>query len=304
MKELLNQLVNIRAPSGSEYRMKDFLLQYVEANSAHWKVVPEAVHGDCLLDNLILVFGKPRTAIFAHMDSTGFMVGYQDRLVSIGGPDAKSGHILVGEDHLGPVRCELQVDENSSLSYGFGRAIGRGTTLTWEPSLKMGGDYVEGTYMDNRLGIYNALQVAETLENGAIVFSSYEEQGGGSVPMLTKYLAENFNIRQALISDVTWVTEGVRHGEGVAISMRDHNIPRRVFLDKVIHLANKSGIPYQLEVEGEGSSDGREVHFSPYPIDWLFVGPPEDHVHAPNEKVHLDDLSSTISMYRYLMEKL
>ena len=31
---------------------------------------------------------------------------------------------------------------------------------------------------------------------------------------------------QALISDITWVTEGVTHGKGCAISLRDSGVPR------------------------------------------------------------------------------
>ena len=38
--------------------------------------------------------------------------------------------------------------------------------------------------MDNRLGVWNALEVAKTLENGVICFSCWEEVGGGSVGYL------------------------------------------------------------------------------------------------------------------------
>jgi len=302
--KLLEELINVHAPSGSEYRMKEFLLDYVEKVSKNWEVQPKVIHGDHLHDNLILVFGQPRTAIFAHMDSIGFTVRYQDQLVPIGGPDVENGYVLVGEDSMGPIRCKLKVDEEGQLHYDFPRAIETGTTLTWEPQLNVSKNFLQGTYMDNRLGIYSALKVAETLKDGVIVFSSFEEHGGGSVPLLIKFLAENYPVKQSLISDITWVTEGVTHGEGVAISMRDRNVPRRKFLDHVLSLAAESGIKFQLEVEGGGSSDGREVHHSPYAIDWLFIGAPEDHVHSPNEKVHVGDLEDMIAMYQYLMEKL
>jgi putative aminopeptidase FrvX len=304
MMELLKQLVEVHAPSGSEYVMKDFLLNYINEHAKNWKVQPQVLHGDHLQDNLILIFGEPRTAIFAHMDSIGFTVRYQDQLVPIGGPETEPGSVLVGEDGMGPIRCTLRVSEEGQLFYNFPRAIATGTTLTWEPSLKVTKTYVQGTYMDNRLGMYNALKVAEELEHGVIVFSSFEEHGGGAVPLLIKYLAENYPIKQALISDITWVTEGVTHGGGVAISMRDKNIPRRKFLDRVLELADASGIPFQLEVEGGGSSDGREVHHSPFSIDWLFIGAPEDNVHSPREKVYRSDIDAMIAMYKYLMQQL
>lgn len=302
--QLLEQLIHIHAPSGSELPMKNFILDYVKKHSKKWTIQPQIIAGDHLHDNIILIFGKPRTAIFAHMDSIGFTVRYQNQLVAIGGPDVENGYRLVGEDRLGPIDCKLIVDDEGHLFYDFPRAIDTGTTLTFKPDLEIKKGKIKGPYMDNRLGVYNALKVAETLEDGAIVFSTYEEHGGGAVPMLVDYLQKNHPIKQALISDITWVTEGVRHGEGVAISLRDRHIPRRVFLDKLINLADESGIAYQLEVEGSGSSDGREVHMSPYSIDWCFIGAPESNVHSPEETVAASDVESMILMYQYLMKRL
>ena len=62
--------------------------------------------------------------------------------------------------------------------------------------------------------------------------------------------------------------------------------------------------PFQLEVEGFGSSDARELQSSPYPFDWCFVGAPESGVHSPREKVFKADIESMIGLYRYFMEKL
>jgi putative aminopeptidase FrvX len=59
-----------------------------------------------------------------------------------------------------------------------------------------------------------------------------------------------------------------------------------------------------LEVEESGGSDGREVQFSPYAIDWCFIGAPEENVHTPDEKVSLGDLEAMIRMYKFLMDRL
>jgi putative aminopeptidase FrvX len=302
--QLLEQLINIHAPSGSEFRMKSFILDYVKKHSQEWAKQPIVIEGDHLHDNVILVFGTPRTAIFAHMDSIGFTVRYQNQLVAIGGPDVENGYRLVGEDRLGPIDCKLIVDEDGLLFYDFPRAIDTGTTLTFKPTLEIKKNKIKGPYMDNRLGVYAALKVAETLEDGVIVFSTFEEHGGGAVPMLLDYLQKHHPIKQALIADITWVTEGVRHDDGVVISLRDRHIPRRVFLEHLLQLANESGIPHQLEVEGGGSSDGREVHMSPYAIDWCFIGAPESNVHSPKETVAVADLEAMILMYQYLMKHL
>ena len=302
--KLLHNLIDVHAPSGSEHKMNEFLVHYVKKECKNWKVEPKILHGDNFQDALILVFGKPSTAIFAHMDTVGFTARYENQLVAIGGPSTENGLKLTGEDQLGPIECQLNVDDNNALSHDFARAIERGTTLTFKPSLKVTKDYLKGTFLDNRLGMYSALKVAESLENGVIVFSCFEEHGGGNVPLLIKYLYEQYKIKQALISDITWVTDGVSHGNGVVISLRDRNIPRKKFIDRIVTLAAESGIPCQLEVEGSGSSDGREIHHSPYPIDWCFIGAPESNVHSPNETVYLSDLYAMINMYQYLMKKL
>ncbi|MEC7944727.1 MAG: M20/M25/M40 family metallo-hydrolase, partial [Bacteroidota bacterium] len=137
-----------------------------------------------------------------------------------------------------------------------------------------------------------------------ICFSCWEEVGGGSVGYLGKYIYEKWSVRQALISDITWVTEGVKHGKGVVISRRDSGLPRRSYVDRILKLADESGIPYQIEVESAGGSDGNQLQKSSYPFDWCFVGAPEDHVHSPDEKVHKKDIEAMVQLYTYLMKHL
>jgi putative aminopeptidase FrvX len=301
---LLKQLCGIHAPSGEEYRMKEFLLAYIRKHKDSWLSKPQVIHGDDFQDCLIVKFGKPRTAIFAHMDSIGFTVRYHNQLLPIGSPDAEMGTRLVGEDSLGPIDCELEFDKENHAFYKFGRQIDRGTSLTYKSNFRDTKDFIQSPYLDDRLGIYTALKVAETLKDGVIVFSCWEEHGGGSVPFLAKYIYEKWKVKQALVSDITWVSDGVDPGKGVAISMRDRNIPRRQFVDRIIAIAKKRKVKFQLEVEGMGSSDGRELQVSPYPFDWCFVGAPEQSPHTPDEKVHKDDIKSMIALYSWLMKDL
>lgn len=303
--KLLEQLCRIHAPSGNEGQMKQFLLQYIEQHKNNWKVIPEVIIGRKFQDCILLVFGQPRTAIFAHMDSIGFMVRYGRQLIKIGGPHAETGYKLVGQDSKGPIECTLMVsDEDGELSYDFEREIDRGTELTFKCDFRETPESVQSCYLDNRLGVWNALKVAETLEHGAIAFSCWEEHGGGSVPYLADYLYTRFGVHQALISDITWVTEGVHPGLGPAISLRDSLIPRRSFVMKLVAIAQQAGIPFQLEVESAGGSDAKELQRAHAPWDWCFVGAPEDHVHSPDEIVHKKDIGNMVALYRELMEKL
>jgi len=301
---LLENLCNLHGTAGNERAVKEFLINLVKSESSQWAVQPKIISGRELQDCLILKFGQPRTAVFAHMDSVGFTVRYQDQLIPIGQPAVKTGYDLVGSDSLGPIECKLEIDDKDQLRYQFGRAIERGTDLVFKCKFRDHGDFIQSCYLDNRLGIYNTLQLAKTLENGLLVFSCGEEHGGGSVPLLAKYIYENYQITQALISDITWITDGIEHGKGVVLSLRDAGIPRKSFINNILKITEASGIDFQLEVEGSGSSDARELQASPYPIDWCFIGAGEEHVHSPDEKVHKLDIQSMIDLYRLLMEKL
>jgi len=302
--KLLKQLCEVHAPSGEEHHMKKFLLNYIQKSKKKWKVEPEIIEGDHFQDSFMLKFGKPRTAIFAHMDSIGFTVRYFNQLLPIGSPEAEMGTKLVGHDSRGPIECELEYDKDNHAFYRFGRTIDRGTSLTYKVNFRDTRSYIQSAYLDNRLGIYNALQVAEKLKDGVIAFSCWEEHGGGAVPYLAKHMYEQWNVRQALISDITWVSDGVEPGKGVVISMRDRNIPRKKFVEKIISIAHKHKLDFQLEVEGMGSSDGRELQVSPYPFDWCFIGAPQHNPHTPDEKVHKHDIKSMISLYQRLMNEL
>ncbi|HLU87598.1 MAG TPA: hypothetical protein VKZ44_07560 [Taishania sp.] len=306
--ELLKKLTEIRGAVSDEAQIATFIVDYVKSNPQKFTVQPEIITGDGFQDCVIMVFGQPRTAIYAHMDTIGFSTGYDKELIKVGGPRLIDGIQLVGSDSQGEIETELMVIDNEDgtkdLQYVLDREIDRGTLLTFKPNFRETEEYIQSPYMDNRLGVWNALKVAETLENGAIVFSTYEEHGGNAVGFCAKYLFEKYGVRQALISDITWVTAGVPHGKGVAISMRDSMIPRRSYLNRIIDLAKESGIAFQLEVESAGGSDGGVLQKSDLPIDWCFIGAPEDNVHTPDELVFKHDIMCMVELYRYLMKEL
>lgn len=306
--KLLKKLTEIRGAVSDEATIAAFIVDYVKSNPSKFKVQPEIITGDGFQDCVIMVFGQPRTAIYAHMDTIGFSTGYDKELIKVGGPRLIDGIQLVGSDSQGEIETELMVIENEDgtkdLQYVLDREIDRGTLLTFKPNFRETDEYIQSPYMDNRLGVWNALKVAETLENGAIVFSTYEEHGGNAVGFCAKYLYEKYGVRQALISDITWVTPGVPHGKGVAISMRDSMLPRRSYLNRIIELAKESGVAFQLEVESAGGSDGGVLQKSDLPMDWCFIGAPEDNVHTPDELVYKYDIMCMVELYRYLIKHL
>ena len=103
---LLKTLCAIPAPSGNESTLKNYILNYINLNIQDFKIKPTIIK-DGIQDCLILKFGTPKTAIFAHLDSVGFTVRYGKELIKIGGPKTYDGIDLVGKDSLGNIEAEL-----------------------------------------------------------------------------------------------------------------------------------------------------------------------------------------------------
>ena len=133
--ELLKQMCAIHAPSGEEYTMNEFLLKYIEKNQSNWKVKPTLHFGNGFQDNLVLAFGKPRTAIFAHLDSIGFTVKYNNEIIKIGGPVSNDGIELVGKDSKGKIEGKI-IKKNEKLYIDFNRTIDSGTSLVFKMNFK------------------------------------------------------------------------------------------------------------------------------------------------------------------------
>lgn len=299
---LLKELCAIAAPSGNEYTLTQWLKDYVQKKAHTWQQVPKVYQ---FQDCLIWVFGTPRTAVFTHLDSIGFTVGYQNELIPIGSPDYENGVMLVGKDSQRSIEAPLFIsDEDEKIFIQADYIIERGTPLTFKPIWQETKDSIQCCYMDNRAGLWVTLKLCETLKDGIIVFSCYEEHGGGTVGFLADFIQKNYGIQQSLICDITWATEGVQTGKGVAISLRDRFIPRKSYLDKILALARTSSIPFQIEVESAGGSDGSEIQRSAILMDWCFIGAPEENVHCYNEKLDKKDLLSMLEMYKFLMNAL
>jgi len=302
--KLLETLCKFQATSGDESRLKEFLVRYVNKHSSEWKSAPQVIKGEEFQDNLMLVFGQPKVAYYAHMDSVGFTTRYQNQLITIGSPEAENGDQLVGEDILGFIECTTKIDANGNTFHDFKRTIEPGTCLVYKPNFKHEEESITSCYLDNRLGIFALLQLAKTIEHGVLVFSTYEEHGGGSAGFLAKYLYHKYNLIKSLIIDVTWATEGIQLGQGPVVSLRDAFIPRKKFINEITSHLDESSLVYQKEVEASGGSDGSELQRSPLPIDWCFIGVPINNPHAATEEANVFDIIRLIALLETLSIKL
>jgi putative aminopeptidase FrvX len=314
--ERLRELAAIEGVSADEGRVADYV--------AHALAEVPGTTLRRVGDNLIVVRGRPRVAVVAHLDTVGFTLGYDHALISIGSPHVEGGEALRstigGTTWRGTV--EVIEEETDDMPNGGGSSLpasGRagggvrlagaddappGSRWVFDTPLGQDGEQLIGAYLDNRAGVWCAMAVLERCANVAVAFTVGEEQSGRGAGICARILHDDLGIRQALISDITWHTEHVHRGRGPAVSLRDRLMPRQAYLDRVLALADASGIPYQREIESGGGSDGAGIERSGLPIDWCFIGACQENTHTPREIVDWADLQAMIELYVFLVDRL
>ena len=304
--ELLKNLTKIHAPSGEEDRVIKYIVEYIKKQK--WRTKPKIFHGGDYKNNIMLVFGKPRVAIFSHIDSVGFMVGHNNTLTKIGGPNVRNKDKLNGFDSGGKVKATLhkkgKTRKNQKLSYKSRRSVDIGTNLTYIHTWKETPTTIKTCSQDDRMGSFIALKLAETLKNGILVFTAGEEVGGGDIEFLSKIIYTKYKVKQALISDIIGVGSGVTMGGGAIVSFRDRNIPRRVYVNKILEIVRNLPYKFQLEVGSKGGTDAANLITSPTPFDWCQIGVPVKHYHSPRETTNKKDAIATLNIYKELMKRL
>jgi putative aminopeptidase FrvX len=295
VNERLRRLQEIEGVSGDESRVADFVAETLAG-------VPDVAIRR-VGDNLVVSRGRPRTAVLAHLDTVGFTLGYQRELIRIGGPAVEGGEAIRSTVDGQTLRGRVAQHGDPWRLEGADEAP-PGSCWVWDSPLVQEADTLTGAYLDNRAGVWCATRVVEECADVAVAFTVGEEHSGRGAVICGRILHDELGIGQALICDVTWHDGPVRRGGGAAISLRDRFLPRRVFLQRVLSLAEASGVPYQQEIQSDGASDGAAIERSGLPIDWCFVGAPQEHSHSPHESMQWSDLEATVALYAYLVDHL
>jgi putative aminopeptidase FrvX len=278
--------------------MTEFLTDYITRQEPSAKLIT-------LGSSIIAVRGEgPTIAVMAHTDTTGFTAGYDNMLIPIGGPVPTDGdklRIIGNSDE--EFQAEIKHHEQWVLK-GSDKLPYPGARLVYAAKPVFDGNVITAPYLDNRAGLWAALGTLHNCPNIAVAFTSGEEVSGLGARSCARYLACNLSISHVLISDITWDTQYVHIGKGPAISLRDTSVPNRQFVDQIATLAGKSGIPYQIEIESDGGSDGAHIEDGSYPMDWVFVGAPEGSPHSSHERLSLNDLSNMAEILTYLVTNM
>ena len=295
--DLLWDLLAQDSPAGDEGPLADWLEEWLSREA------PDAAV-ERLGDSLIVTRGDaPKVAVFAHLDTTGWTLGYSKQLIRIGGPQGQPG------DAVRPVRrpdtsCILARREDGSWKIKGKTDAVLGSRFVYAAVPELKDDQITAPYLDNRAGVWAALHALTACSQIALALSVQEETGSHGAGVTARRLYETYGITQALIADLTWDTKHIKRGLGVAVSLRDSRVPRQSYLNRVLALAESSGLPFQREVESSGGSDGAGIDRSGVPMDWVFIGAPEKAPHTSRERVHVGDLQGMAALLVYLVNGL
>jgi putative aminopeptidase FrvX len=94
-----------------------------------------------------------------------------------------------------------------------------------------------------------------------------------------------------------------RAGEGIGVKVYDSSmVSTRWLVDAFVDLAETRGIAYQLEVLGQGGTDGAAIQRSRDGVPTVTLSLPTRYIHSVVEAVHVNDLQAGIELLLAYLE--
>jgi putative aminopeptidase FrvX len=194
-----------------------------------------------------------------------------------------------------------------------GEAVRVGDYLTMDRTLeRVGGNYL-GKAMDDRIGVFVMIEALRALGDHEAtihaVATSQEEVGlrgaeaSGSALAPTVVVALDITLAMDVpgTQDEGRITE---LGKGVGIKIMDaHSISHPKLVEHFQRIADREGIPHQMEILPAGGTDAGGVQRLHGGIPAVTLSVPCRYVHTPNEMVNENDVQAAIDLLaRYLEE--
>jgi endoglucanase len=227
-------------------------------------------------------------------------------------PARKPPHLSKGEERKLPKADEFYVDLGLSADE-VKEKVRVGDYVTMDRTLEKVGDCYMGKAMDDRIGLfvmYEALR--EMGDHEATVFAvatSQEEVGlrgaaaSGSALAPTVVVALDITLAMDVPGGGNENTIS-ELGKGAAIKIMDSSfISHPKLVEHFREIAEREGIPYQMEVLPAGGTDAGGVQRLHGGIPAITLSIPARHVHPVNEMVNEKDVQACITLLaRYLEE--
>lgn len=283
----------------------------------------------------------PSVLVAAHVDEIGFMVSHIDektgflRLQPLGGFDpcalvaqrvtvhaehadlpgcigAKPAHVLTEEDmKKRPKIKDMFVDLGLRAAQVL-EQVRIGDTITLVQSFAEYGDVVSGKALDDRAGVYIAVEALKRVRQPAcdlyIVGTTQEEVGlrGARAAGFALNPQIGIALDATLAVDVPGVADHERVttlGGGVAIKLRDSaSISHPGLVRAMRLLAEERGIKHQMEILPRGGTDAGAIQAAQAGAAVVTLSLPVRYVHSVVETAHVDDIDAAISLLAAFLE--
>ena len=326
MEQLLKRLSAARGVSGSEAGV-----------AAVVKTEMEAICDEVYIDNLGSVIGKKaadcphptRVLLEAHMDEVGLMVKEitQDGFLlfaPIGGLDPKVlpgaevvvhgkedlyGVIGAKPPHLLSGKREVLSMDDMAIDAGFSsreeakKHLRIGSTATFRTDVTpLLGGRIAGRCLDDRAGLMLILEAAKRIQNSNVELylsaSVQEEVGlrgaGVAAKRIAPHLAIAVDVTHGDSPDADKKTFPLGKGPAILVGPNAHP----AMTQKMIEIAKKQGISYQLEVDGSGDSgtDAAIMQVMGAGIPTMLLSIPLRYMHTHHEVMDLSDAEAGVRL--------
>ena len=283
----------------------------------------------------------PVVVIAAHMDEIGFLVQHIDeeagflRIEPLGGFDPvtlvaqrvvvhtesedlvgcigrKATHILSEAERKKPLEIkDLAVDLGLAADV-VTEKVAIGDMVTLHQDFIEYGDVVSGKALDDRLGLYVAIEALKRAEKLTcdlyVVGTTQEEVGLRGARVAGQALSPDIGIAlDATIAadtpDVPAQQRVTRLGKGVAIKLKDSASISHPGMVRVMKaLAKERDIPYQMEILPRGGTDAGGLQLANDGAAVITLSFPTRYVHSVVEVAHKDDIEASIRLLAAFLE--
>lgn len=274
--------------------------------------------------------------IAAHMDEIGFMIKHVDdkgflRLQPLGGFDprqlfaqrvlvsARDGRVLPGvlcfatkPPHLlskpdaKPPEIEQFFVDTGMRPEEAKETFEIGGMVTMDRDMKICGEAVVSKSLDNRVGVFVMIEALRQLQAHAFtvvaVATTQEEIGLRGATTAAYQIQPHIGI--ALDTTIAADAPGgdpegrvTALGEGVGIKLMDGSmVSHPLLVSHMRALAEREGIPFQLEVLPRGGTDGGALQRAANGCAGITLSIPTRYIHTVNEMVYRQDVEAAISL--------
>ncbi len=302
----------------------------------------DSVEVDALGNVIAHKIGKgPVVAIAGHMDEIGFLVSHIEeasgflRIQPLGGFDPvtlvaqrvdvhaaggdllgcigrKPIHILTDDEKKKPIDlADLFIDVGLPAEEVASK-VAVGDVVTLHQDFLAYGDVVSGKAIDDRLGVYVAIEALKRAKKIAcdlyVVATSQEEVGVRGAQVAGHRIAPDISIALdvCIAADMPGVPEKDQVSQlrgGVAISLKDaRSISHPALVRAFRALAEKRKISYQVTLATRGGTDAGGLQLAGDGSAAITLSIPTRYVHSVVETVHVEAIDAAIALVAAFLE--